>query len=234
MRDAKDLDVYLVSAADIRAGALNNQFDCLVMGGGSSKTENSTLGPEGRQAIQEFVQQGGGYVGICAGAFLAAHNSFGLGITPLKSKPTKASGEINLQLTELPQQLLNKTGSSLAAEFHGGPLLIPTDDASQYKLTIWARFAGALVPIPKSNSTAEDAADTDEPEQDNDPKRSALLDNTVAIAANEFGAGRVVVFGPHCERIASNQPLFWTAIRWAGRSGGISESKREQPTNSIP
>jgi len=48
-----------------------SSFDVLVVPGGSAAKDARLLGEEGRAAIRTFVRRGGGYCGICAGAFLA-------------------------------------------------------------------------------------------------------------------------------------------------------------------
>lgn len=73
--------VEFLSCADIRAGRLEGDgakfcatptpFDVLLVPGGSANKDSCLLGSRGRQAVQRFVRNGGGYCGVCAGAFLA-------------------------------------------------------------------------------------------------------------------------------------------------------------------
>lgn len=77
--------VEMLRADDIRAGRLDNGFDVIVIPGGSAMTDSRLLGEVGREAIRRFVFNGGGYCGICAGAFLA-----------LKGWPS--SGKVSLKL----------------------------------------------------------------------------------------------------------------------------------------
>jgi hypothetical protein len=46
-------------------------FDVVLFPGGSHRQQSLALGREGREMIRQFVADGGGYVGICAGAYLA-------------------------------------------------------------------------------------------------------------------------------------------------------------------
>lgn len=46
-------------------------FAAIVLPGGSSRQQSKALGVTGRATIRQFVANGGGYLGICAGAFLA-------------------------------------------------------------------------------------------------------------------------------------------------------------------
>ena len=61
-----------IQEEDIIAGCLDNQeFDVLIWPGGHYP-DYWLVGQEGKQEIQEFVSDGGGYIGICAGAYWAA------------------------------------------------------------------------------------------------------------------------------------------------------------------
>eukprot|EP00435_Cladocopium_sp_Y103_P006453 s5284_g2.t1 len=70
--------VELLQAEDICAGRLRRPtgpysagYDVFLVPGGSAKADFLALGVEGCAAVRRFVQSGGGYCGVCAGAFLA-------------------------------------------------------------------------------------------------------------------------------------------------------------------
>lgn len=69
------VDVVLMRGSDVRAGALgagaSTFFDVVLVPGGSAGADARLMGDLGRKAVQDFVMSGGGYCGICAGAFLA-------------------------------------------------------------------------------------------------------------------------------------------------------------------
>ena len=67
----KDMEVRTVNAAEIGEGKLSG-FDLLIHPGGSGGSQGKALGETGREKIRNFVSQGGGYLGICAGAYLAS------------------------------------------------------------------------------------------------------------------------------------------------------------------
>ncbi|MBS3763809.1 MAG: MBL fold metallo-hydrolase [Planctomycetes bacterium] len=60
-----------ISARDIRKGALKNCSVLIVPGGRTAKMVDA-LGKEGYEQIRDFAAAGGGYVGICAGAYIGA------------------------------------------------------------------------------------------------------------------------------------------------------------------
>src|SRR3954467_10807244 len=60
-----------VTGEDIRNGVLKD-FDVIVQGGGSGSGQAKALEEKGRENIKQFVKDGGGYIGICAGSYLAS------------------------------------------------------------------------------------------------------------------------------------------------------------------
>ena len=63
---------YEVVAMDHMPTRLATQhFDAVVFAGGSGAAQARSIGAAGRALVRSFVGQGGGYVGICAGAYMA-------------------------------------------------------------------------------------------------------------------------------------------------------------------
>ena len=71
--DAGRFDVRRIAAAEIRDGGLA-EFDVLVHPGGSGSRQGKALGDDGRRAVRSFVKRGGGYLGVCAGSYLATND----------------------------------------------------------------------------------------------------------------------------------------------------------------
>ena len=78
----------LISCADIRCGRLS-EYDLLVVPGGWAAEKANRLGEKGREAVRRFVRAGGPYLGFCGGAGLALNVAGGLGLLPVKRKPSK-------------------------------------------------------------------------------------------------------------------------------------------------
>ena len=70
-----------ISAAQVCDGVLS-EFTTLLVPGGFAPNIERALGDAGADAIRAFVQSGGGFVGICAGAFLGS--AWGLGLLPVE------------------------------------------------------------------------------------------------------------------------------------------------------
>lgn len=65
-----DVDVEVISAAQIMSGAAND-FDVFLFPGGGGRSETSSLGHVGMEKVKKMVtQQGKGVIGICAGAYI--------------------------------------------------------------------------------------------------------------------------------------------------------------------
>ena len=61
-----EIEFAMLDAADVRDGRLAG-FDCLVMPGGGGFERYADWGEEGCAKIRDFVRDGGGYIGTCAG-----------------------------------------------------------------------------------------------------------------------------------------------------------------------
>ena len=49
-----------------------SSFNVVMFAGGSGGGQAASLGADGREKVRQFIKAGGGYVGICAGAYLAS------------------------------------------------------------------------------------------------------------------------------------------------------------------
>lgn len=60
-----------VTAEEIVAGALEQpRYNTLIIPGGMAEEHSNILGLVGKQQILKFIQNGGGFLGLCAGAYL--------------------------------------------------------------------------------------------------------------------------------------------------------------------
>ncbi len=82
----KGLAFDLVRSEDIRSGALQGRKLLFVPGGWASN-KLKVLGESGGDAIRQFVQNGGSYLGFCGGAGLATQ--VGLGLLDIERVPTE-------------------------------------------------------------------------------------------------------------------------------------------------
>lgn len=70
LRATRGFELTVLGPSDVRAGALSGQ-DVVVFTGGRGSIQGRFLAEDGRARVRDFVRDGGGYVGICAGAYMA-------------------------------------------------------------------------------------------------------------------------------------------------------------------
>jgi glutamine amidotransferase-like uncharacterized protein len=188
-----------VSAADIRDGVLKD-FDVIVQGGGSGSGQAKALEEKGRENIKQFVKDGGGYVGICAGSYLAS-SSYTWSLHILNAKVidrehwARGSGQVKLKLTPAGQEQLGITDQILDCRYFQGPLLMPADEPNLESYKLLATFDSEI---------AEKGA----------PK--GVMIGTTAFACGSFGKGRVFCSSPHPEQTPGLDKIVRTAAEWAG------------------
>ncbi|RMF96551.1 MAG: hypothetical protein D6734_03520 [Candidatus Schekmanbacteria bacterium] len=66
--------VNFVSSQNIKEGCLS-KCDVLIISGGDSFAIAESLGIEGAKSIENFIKNGGTYIGVCAGAYLMLRSS---------------------------------------------------------------------------------------------------------------------------------------------------------------
>ena len=133
LRALRDLDfpVRLLKGSDIAQGALFRKqgsaagpaVSLLVAPGGSARLKAEGLGPEGQQAVRDFVQAGGRYLGFCGGAGLALSHNKGLGLCPWG----RAS---------YPERILHLISGHVRATISPSPFT-PRWDSPEASLPVW-------------------------------------------------------------------------------------------------
>lgn len=193
-----NVTVQKLMAADIQAGALAD-IDVLIHPGGSGGKQGRNLGEAGREKIRRFLHDGGGFIGICAGAYLAsADYSWSLDILDAKVIDRKhwarGTGTVVIGLSE--EGFLRSDRQELKIFYGQGPLLAPGN-----KLDIEDYHAVATFKTEIAKNGA--------------PK--GVMVGTTAIAQGKFGQGRVVCFSPHPEMTEGLDDLVRQAIEHVRR-----------------
>ena len=193
-----ELRVAKVDGTDIRGGKLSG-FDVVLVPGGSGSKEAAALEESGRTEIRSFVERGGGYLGICAGAYLAsADYTWSLHILDAKvldrAHWARGVGDVEVSLTTAGQKLLGADNDRETILYWQGPLLAPAGKSEIPDFETLGTFATEI---------AKNGAPT------------GVMIGTTAIARGNFGAGRVLCFSPHPERTEAVQGQVLKAIQWA-------------------
>ncbi len=210
----KDSNVSVVhlGSTDIRKSVLA-QFDVVVFGGGSGSKQARTIGTEGTEAVREFVNEGGGYVGVCAGAFLcSAHYSWSLNIIDTHvftgSREVEGLGpkqmwyrgnftSQKMQLTNEGRKIFADIPELVDVRYQNGPIVSPRNFSGLESSTPLAFFRSEKVLYP--------------------PQKGTMID-TPAIVSGTFGKGQVISISPHPEATAGLESMAPTAVRTVSKN----------------
>ncbi len=189
--------VVVLSGQEV--GSLNlSSYDVLVFPGGSGSGQSKGIGESGLKNVRDFVSNGGGYVGICGGAYLACSNfTWGLGILnagTVSNKWQRGQAMLDLEPTLLGQQWLGDVKSTFKVRYHNGPILKPahrTDIPAYDVLTVFK------TEIAEYGSPA------------------GVQVNSPAHVTSTFGKGRVFISSPHPENTPGLENFIPRAIFWS-------------------
>ena len=193
--------ILAVCPEDIRDGGLRG-LAAVVFPGGSGGGIAKALQPTGVAAVREFVDGGGGYVGICAGAYLAGAGlkTYAALLPWQHTQPwAKGSATLELALTDAGKQVLGKEFASIKTRYNNGPVY--PDVLSQSKR---AGARSKPIVLAEFASAAKDKKGV---------VHEAMV-GTPAIVADTFGKGRVMVISPHPESHRELEVLVARAIGW--------------------
>lgn len=203
------MHVERVGPPDIRAGVLE-QFDAVAFCGGSGSGQAKALGDEGRRQVRQFVDQGGGYIGICAGSYLACSGfSWGLSILDARAKSPlwrRGKGTVRFEATDTGAEILGLGRAGIDVHYANGPVLelAHADDIPDF--------------TPLALFTTE-MADNGTPQ--------GIMAGSPAAVAGRYGRGRVLCFSPHPEQTPGLENCVLRAVRWVARRDGAA---RNPPT----
>lgn len=209
---APELEATYVDGAAIRAGALA-KADLLVMPGGKSNLEANELGDEGQLAVRRFIEEGGSYVGTCAGAFLlmsrtgATRRERPLAIVPYAHRAGGWGGEAMLRVnyTKEAEALCGAKPGYRMERFNGGPVMVPDDPVEGADFKVMATFNANLHSYATTNKYA--TADG----------RLPTMGGGASAVAGTFGKGRVWLFAGHPEYFPSSWPSVADAFAYTAR-----------------
>jgi glutamine amidotransferase-like uncharacterized protein len=195
-----------ITAGEIAVGALA-QYDVVVVPGGAGSATAKALREVGRAAVRAFVEDGGGYLGICAGAYLATkHYRWSLGILDAKVVDARhwarGTGPVLLSLTAAGRHALGEERPSVEIRCGQGPVLAPASDAAVPDFETLATYETEI---------AKYGAPT------------GVMTGSPALVRGRFGKGRVVAAGVHAEGSADETLRRWIPrlVRWlAGGDDG--------------
>lgn len=198
-----------VTPEDIRRDVLTN-YDVVIFGGGSGSKQAEALGETGRTAVRTFVEKGGGYIGICAGAYLATSGypwSLNLiNARTISPKWQRGKGDVKVELTDSGRGLLGEQRGQFDVHYANGPVIKPAEKAD----------------LPAFNTLAYFR--TEMAEHDTPP---GVMVNSPAIFSAPYKGGRVVCISPHPEQTPGLDEFVPRAVNWVASKSGKNHSIAE-------
>ncbi len=186
-----------ISPAEICSDEISN-FDVIIFPGGSGSKELNSLGKKGKKAIQNFVKDGKGLVGICAGAYMTMSTD---GYPSLKLSNMKqldrahynrGRGLVEFALTEKGANVFPELKDKKAfLQYYDGPVM-QLKDSSVKTNTEFAKYVTDITP-------------------DNFAPSGIAPGNTF-IYTEEVGKGKIIAVAGHPE---STPGMRWMVPRMA-------------------
>jgi putative intracellular protease/amidase len=198
LADTQKYSVQRIMAGDIRKGTLQF-FDVLIQPGGRGSYQAKQLGEEGCDSIRQFVARGGGYVGICAGAYLAS-SFYPWSLNLLNAYVmdrehwNRGNGKVMLAWTREGREFFGFDDKETEVQYNQGPLLVPGENDKLPPYTELARY---------NTEIAENGAPF-----------GVMLGKT-AIAIGKYQNGRAAAISPHPEKSEGLRKLVEQLILWS-------------------
>jgi putative intracellular protease/amidase len=195
-RQLPDATVAALKPEEIGTRDLS-QFDIIIFSGGSGSAQAKAIGEAGRKKVRQFVEGGGGYLGICAGAYLAcARFDWGLGILNAKTVSNKwqrGRGTMQIQLTEPGRNLFGPVEQNFSIRYANGPI---------------------IQPLGRENLPAYQVAALFRTEIAEHGTPAGVMVNSPAAVFSTFGKGRVLTISPHSEDTPGLENFVPRALAW--------------------
>jgi glutamine amidotransferase-like uncharacterized protein len=170
--------VVLIDADVINTGGLSD-FRVICVPGGDMYEYGNDISNAGKENIRQFVTDGGGYIGICGGAYFTGHTVYWQGdqipMTPLALFPGTTSGPIH-DIAPYPDCVMCKI--DICDHLH--PITESEPD------TAWIMYCYGPRLMPDVNAQVDILGVYD-------------ITNDPAMIAFTYGDGRVFIIGTHPE-----------------------------------
>ena len=187
-------------------------YNVLIMPGGDGGSLYLGSSSISGTAIKNFVANGGGYLGICAGAYAGANyvsgDYYGWGVAPdVDAKPVGYVGNLTMKFTSAAQQILGSSGSITISHYNGPAMYVTGGNA-----IILATYAD-------DHTGYEGYAD---------------------IVGDYYGKGRSVLMGSHPELTPQYPKLIAEMVTWAANisttttsAGTVTLSQVDNAANTV-
>lgn len=199
-----------VTAQEVRSGALNrNTYDLFVVPGGYAPNFAAELGELGGQRIRQFVQAGGGFAGICAGAYLGSMWGFELlpvNILDIEHWDRGTTEECHIRKTLAGARVAGPMlPDAFSVRYANGPLFELLDSSVEPLLEFDSELRGKKGSYP------------------------ALMRGSPAAVGGPCGRGRVVLLSPHMEGSPEVADAFRSILLWTTEGSAAAQAALVPP-----
>lgn len=200
-----ELELVNVSSEMAREGSVFGRIDAVVMPGGSSKNEMTSLGDKGQANLIAFIRNGGAYYGTCAGSHLVLEDELNIsGYKRVSYNENEAM--VDIALNEEGLLGLDTEQSVWKMRYHQGPFITNGTAVAGADLKVWGAYANtSLVSASGGHPMA----------------------GKYAVLAGTYYDGKMLVVASHPESAVANYPFIRQAWRWlSGRDDITVESQQ--------
>jgi hypothetical protein len=175
-----------------------SKFDVIIFSGGSGSKQAQSIGEKGRENVRNFIQNGGGYLGICAGAYLTTSGfDWSLHVvnaeTISKTEWKRGKGFVDIELTDEGKTILGDVSGFFKCRYSSGPLLKPAGSNILPPFVIAAYFRSEV----SENGVTE-----------------GVMINTPAAIYATYGNGKVFLISTHPENTPGLEHFIPRVLHW--------------------
>ena len=198
---AGGFEVRVAGPEAFRDGSALEGARAVLFTGGRGSVQGQLLGEQGRERVRRFVAGGGGYVGICAGAYLAMQGPAEFHKIAIVAAEN-ATGDRWRRGTRAAALRARGEAAPVVLHYENGPLIAP------------ARVPGLTPFVP----LATFETDVHWPRYDTHPGE---MPGTAAVVAARYREGRVLLFSPNPTMDPARPELLVQATRWVVARGAV-------------
>ncbi|MBP5639652.1 MAG: hypothetical protein J6X55_09250 [Victivallales bacterium] len=187
LANSPQLDLTLLDGQAIRDGKLADLQVLLCPGGGGAK-QIAAMKPEGFERVRKFVEDGGSYIGICAGSYNAMNRDGRFAFLPYDyiDNAYGKLADLAFDFNEEGAKLLGLTPRQRVARYNGGNIMRPTKPTGKGDCQIVAVYKSS---VSNYNKVAYNFMDTP------------------AAVFGHYGKGKVMVTSFHPESYESTHDI---------------------------
>lgn len=221
LRAQPNIRMTVLDGNDVAAGSLKG-FDIFMVPGGSGRKEANSLGAAGQAEIKRFISEGGCYVGICAGCYLASSAPDFMGLLPLGIRDRqhwfRGKAVLPIEYTPAGMDVFGLNNPEAEITYHNGPIL------DSRELIQDPQLARSVEPL--AFYRGEIVGRGGEP---------GVMNGAPAMVLGRFGKGFVLGISPHPEQ---TPPLYKTiphALYWLRQHVGgasVASAPATQPARA--